>query len=225
MRPYSARTCKEEKNSRGTCVVCRQRFIIEHSDVDTLRHNYMGPGQKPLKFSRADVGRTIEVLTDNRSDWTCWFFVTSSTETSFDLIVLLPPSDKAVQDQELQRIQELFRQVLIVGGTVMLPNHGELRHLPKGYQFETLDGQTLETTKAGVFVKMGLLVEGKPFRTDRWVHVCDHPDQLFGEIALLTEEQRQHLLMDLSFTRGRLRAQGLIAREQRKHLASSASVQ
>lgn len=52
-----------------------QLFEIEEKDVGTDRPNYLGHKHRTQTFTRSDVGRQIQVLTDN-SDWTCWSFMT-----------------------------------------------------------------------------------------------------------------------------------------------------
>ena len=50
------------------------RFEIEESDVGTKRDNYLGYGHQVYFFKQSDLGRLIEVHTDNTC-WTYWFFV------------------------------------------------------------------------------------------------------------------------------------------------------
>lgn len=50
-------------------------FEVEEADVGTERPHYLGHNHRKYKFTAADVGCKIEVLTD-ASDWTCWTFAT-----------------------------------------------------------------------------------------------------------------------------------------------------
>ena len=50
-----------------------QKFEITEADVGHTRDNYLGYRHKYYKFTRADIGREIIVMTDG-TGWTCWSF-------------------------------------------------------------------------------------------------------------------------------------------------------
>lgn len=51
-----------------------QEFEVEPSDVGHTRPDYRGEGYSKHKFTQADVGRRIQVLTKPPSAYTCWVF-------------------------------------------------------------------------------------------------------------------------------------------------------
>lgn len=57
----------------GTSRSYHQTFEVEASDVGATRENYRGFGHSSHKFTRTDVGKTIDVLTDG-TGWMCWTF-------------------------------------------------------------------------------------------------------------------------------------------------------
>lgn len=76
MRAIGERTCKIESGAWGhPSNVCRQRYLIEASDQGKALADYLGYERRPHRFTQADVGRTIEILSDGRTQWTAWSFV------------------------------------------------------------------------------------------------------------------------------------------------------
>jgi hypothetical protein len=51
----------------------RQTFVIEESDVGTIRPSYLGYNHKDYKFKSYDVGRAIEILRYPEGGG-CWHF-------------------------------------------------------------------------------------------------------------------------------------------------------
>lgn len=56
----------------------RTIYQIEQSDVGTKRENKGGHRQPAHTFTRNDIGRCIEVITDG-TDYTCWYFLQPTT--------------------------------------------------------------------------------------------------------------------------------------------------
>jgi hypothetical protein len=57
--------------------ITRTRYEFEEADIGNQRAHYGGNGRQTVTFGRYDVGRTIEVLKDSKSLWTCWTFMDS----------------------------------------------------------------------------------------------------------------------------------------------------
>lgn len=75
MKQLTEKVCKlETLLVGGQDMICRQRFEVEESDIGVVRPHYGGHNYKALKFTRSDVGKSIEVMTDGRG-WTCWGFI------------------------------------------------------------------------------------------------------------------------------------------------------
>lgn len=75
MKQLTEKDCRYVSNALGHDTwCCYQRFEVEESDVGVVRPHYGGHNYKTLTFTKRDVGKTIEVMTD-RSAWTCWGFV------------------------------------------------------------------------------------------------------------------------------------------------------
>lgn len=75
MKELSTRTCKMEWGLVGSATkVCRQRFEVESKDAGATKPHFNGFQYREYRFTQADVGRTIEVMSDD-SGWRCWGFI------------------------------------------------------------------------------------------------------------------------------------------------------
>lgn len=70
------------------CRTIRTIYQIEQSDVGTKRENKGGHRQPAYTFTRNDIGRRIEVITDRSPDYTCWGFINGVTHGTAHFVSL-----------------------------------------------------------------------------------------------------------------------------------------
>lgn len=74
MQPITEKHTRTDANAWGRPVTIEaQQFCVAESDVGTKRAHYLGHDYAYYTFTKADVGRLIEVQSDG-TGWTCWYF-------------------------------------------------------------------------------------------------------------------------------------------------------
>lgn len=55
------------------CTTMRTAYVVEEKDVGKSKDNYLGYRQRGYTFTRLDVGRVLEVITEpGGGEYNCW---------------------------------------------------------------------------------------------------------------------------------------------------------
>ena len=72
MRQLTEKTPQRRGNARGGCDdIYVQEFEITADDIGHTKQHYLGHNHKSYTFTHRDVGKVIEVMSDDKG-WTCW---------------------------------------------------------------------------------------------------------------------------------------------------------
>jgi len=75
MRKLTEKQLTRRNNAWGGCDdIYVQRFEVTTEDINTRKPHWGGKNHKTCQFTHRDVGKTIEVMSDDKG-WTCWSFV------------------------------------------------------------------------------------------------------------------------------------------------------